>query len=115
MTSPTRQWGPLPRTLGKPTAKRTAAVKSSPAGPRAARREAVPLDGRAQRSYPHQPGPPSTHGVRLINPACSIKDSETLHLRAVYLSGDLDAYWQFHIKRDQQRLYRRDEWQLVLK
>jgi len=27
----------------------------------------------------------------------------------VYLSGDLDAYWEFHIKRDQQRLYHRDE------
>ena len=38
-----------------------------------------------------------------------------LRLRAVYLSGDLDAYWEFHIKRDQKRLYRRDEWQLVLK
>jgi hypothetical protein len=38
-----------------------------------------------------------------------------LRLRAVYLSGDLDAYWEFHIKRDQQRLYRRDEWELVLK
>ena len=51
-------------------------------GPRAARREAVPLDGRAQRSYPHQPGPPSTLSVRLINPACSIKDSETPHPRS---------------------------------
>jgi hypothetical protein len=39
----TRQRGPLPRTPGKPTAKRTGAVKSSPTGPREARREAVPL------------------------------------------------------------------------
>ncbi len=38
-----------------------------------------------------------------------------LRLRAVYLSGDLDAYWESHIKRDQQRLYRRNEWELVLK
>ena len=38
-----------------------------------------------------------------------------LRLRAVYLSGDLDSYWEFHIDRDQQRLYRRDEWELVLK
>jgi hypothetical protein len=38
-----------------------------------------------------------------------------LRLRAAYLSGDLDAYWEFHIKTDQQRLYRKDEWQLVLK
>jgi hypothetical protein len=36
-----------------------------------------------------------------------------LRLRAVYLSGDLDDYWQFHIKQDQQRLY--PAWQLVLK
>ncbi len=26
-------------------------------------------------------------------------------LRAVYLSGDFDAYWEFHIKQDQGRLY----------
>jgi len=28
-----------------------------------------------------------------------------LRLRAVYLSGDLDDYWEFHIKQDQRRLY----------
>jgi hypothetical protein len=28
-----------------------------------------------------------------------------LRLRAVYLSGDLDAYWEFHIQQDQRRLY----------
>ena len=28
-----------------------------------------------------------------------------LRLRAVYLSGDLNAYWEFHIQQDQQRLY----------
>jgi len=28
-----------------------------------------------------------------------------LRLRAVYLSGDLDPYWEFHLTRDQQRLY----------
>jgi hypothetical protein len=26
-------------------------------------------------------------------------------LRAVYLSGDFDAYWEFHIEQDQHRLY----------
>src|ERR1035438_4970252 len=28
-----------------------------------------------------------------------------LQLRAVYLSGDFDQYWQFHIDEDQKRLY----------
>lgn len=28
-----------------------------------------------------------------------------VQLRAVYLSGDFDRYWQFHIAQDQQRLY----------
>ena len=51
---PTRQWGPL-RTPHQPQAKLRAAVKSSPTGPRTARREAVSLDGRAQRSYPTNP------------------------------------------------------------
>ncbi len=45
-----RQRGPLQRTLHQPKAKRSTAVKSSPTGPRTARREAVPLDGRAPRS-----------------------------------------------------------------
>ena len=53
----TRQRGPLPRTPSQPQAKRSAAVKSRPTGPRAARREAVPLDGRAQRSYPDHTRP----------------------------------------------------------
>jgi len=36
-----------------------------------------------------------------------------LRLRAVYLSGDLAAYWEFHIQQDQHRLY--PTWQVVLK
>jgi hypothetical protein len=36
-----------------------------------------------------------------------------LQLRATYLSGDFDNYWEFHVKRDQQRLY--PSWQVVLK
>ena len=38
-----------------------------------------------------------------------------LRLRAVYLSGDLDTYWEFHVQQDQQRLYAKDSWQVVLK
>jgi hypothetical protein len=29
-----------------------------------------------------------------------------VQLRAIYLSGDFDRYWQFHINQDQRRLYR---------
>jgi len=29
-----------------------------------------------------------------------------VQLRAIYLSGDFDRYWQFHIQQDQTRLYR---------
>lgn len=36
-----------------------------------------------------------------------------LRLRALHLSGDLDTYWDFHVERDQQRLY--PNWQVVLK
>ena len=28
-----------------------------------------------------------------------------VQLRAVYLSGDFDSSWRFHIEQDQQRLY----------
>jgi len=36
-----------------------------------------------------------------------------LRLRAIHLSGDLNEYWDFHITRDQQRLY--PDYQVVLK
>jgi hypothetical protein len=28
-----------------------------------------------------------------------------VQLRAIYLSGDIPCYWQFHIEQDQRRLY----------
>jgi hypothetical protein len=37
-----------------------------------------------------------------------------VHLRAIYLSGDFDRYWQFHIDQDQRRLYP-DAWAVVPK
>jgi hypothetical protein len=37
-----------------------------------------------------------------------------IQLRAVYLSGDFDQYWQFHIDEDQKRLYPA-AWRVVLK
>jgi hypothetical protein len=37
-----------------------------------------------------------------------------VQLRAVYLSGDFDQYWQFHIDEDQKRLYPA-AWSVVLK
>jgi len=38
-----------------------------------------------------------------------------LKLRAIYLSGDFDAYWDFHITQEQQRLYPSNRWTVVLK
>jgi hypothetical protein len=35
-----------------------------------------------------------------------------VQLRAIYLSGDFDRYWEFHIAQDQQRLYP-DAWTVV--
>jgi hypothetical protein len=75
MTPPTRQWGPLPRTPHQPQAKRSAAVKSNPTGPREARREAVPLDGRPKRSYPRPHSPGTWHRKC----SRSIKGSDTPH------------------------------------
>jgi hypothetical protein len=37
-----------------------------------------------------------------------------VQLRAIYLSGDFDPYWQFHIEQDQRRLYP-DVWAVVPK
>ncbi|MCP4209086.1 MAG: ISKra4 family transposase [Shimia sp.] len=36
-------------------------------------------------------------------------------LRAIYLSGDLDQYWPFHIQRDQERLHPAGRWSVVQK
>ena len=36
-------------------------------------------------------------------------------LRAIYLSGDFDSYWAFHITHDQRRLYPPGRWTVVVK
>jgi hypothetical protein len=36
-------------------------------------------------------------------------------LRAIYLSGDFDQYWPFHIKKDQERLHPAGRWTVVEK
>jgi hypothetical protein len=38
-----------------------------------------------------------------------------LKLRAIYLSGHLDTYWQFHVQQDQQRLHPNGQWRVVPK
>jgi hypothetical protein len=38
-----------------------------------------------------------------------------LRLRAAHLSHDFNDYWEHHIQADQQRLYRKHSWQVVLK
>jgi hypothetical protein len=38
-----------------------------------------------------------------------------LKLRAIYLSGDCDSYWPFHIVQDQRRLYPPGRWSIVVK
>jgi hypothetical protein len=37
-----------------------------------------------------------------------------VQLRAIYLSGDFDAYWSFHIEKDQNRIHPH-QWSVVLK
>jgi hypothetical protein len=77
--TPTRSSaGSAPRTLRKPKAKLRATVKSSPTGPREARREAVPLDCHAQRSYPNN-HPPQTPDRWVERCDCSVANSETPH------------------------------------
>ena len=87
MTPPARQRGPLPRTPPKPQAKQSAAVKSSPSGPRTARREAMPLDRRAKRSYPYNHRAPSPQ--RWVEKAGrSIANSETPHPHVRFDTND---------------------------
>ena len=36
-----------------------------------------------------------------------------LKMRATYLSGDFDDYWDYHVAQDQERLYPKDRWKPV--
>lgn len=36
-----------------------------------------------------------------------------LKLRAIVLSGDFEAYWQFHMQEDQKRLYGSRTWRVA--
>lgn len=38
-----------------------------------------------------------------------------LKLRAVYLSGDWEVYWRWHLQQDLRRLYKKDTWRLARK
>jgi hypothetical protein len=38
-----------------------------------------------------------------------------LKLRAVYLSGDFESYWDWHVQQDQRRLYGNPSWEVVRK
>jgi hypothetical protein len=37
-----------------------------------------------------------------------------LKLRAIYLSGDFDEYWTFHIEEEQKRLLPGRQWSQIL-
>ena len=92
MTRTRSSAGSASRTHSKPKAKLHAAVKSSPTGPREARCEAVPLDGRAQRSYPnHTPAYSPKHWVR--KSGRSIKGSETPHSRRLLVERIESRTW----------------------
>ena len=38
-----------------------------------------------------------------------------IQLRSLYLSGDFERYWSFHIEKDQQRIHPPGKWSVVLK
>jgi hypothetical protein len=38
-----------------------------------------------------------------------------IRLRSLYLSGDLDDYWDFHLEQEQSRLYPQGRWEVVQK
>ena len=38
-----------------------------------------------------------------------------IQLRSLYLSGDLDDYWDFHLDQEQRRLYPSVRWEVVEK
>ncbi len=100
IASPARPRGPLPRTPPRLDANRSAAAKSSATGPR----EAVPLDGRAQRSYPRNPTSDSpAHRARRFGR--SIKASDAPHY---FLSGRGKPMVSPPSRTDSVQLRRRD-------
>lgn len=38
-----------------------------------------------------------------------------VQLRALYLSGDFDTYWDFHMREDQKRVYPQGRWAVVVR
>jgi hypothetical protein len=46
---------------------------------------------------------------------CTTGAEPMLKMRAVYLSGDFDDYWEFHVGQDQERLYPKGAWSVVRK
>ena len=36
-----------------------------------------------------------------------------IRLRSLYLSGDLDDYWEFHLTEESRRLYPPGRWEVV--
>ena len=64
--------------------------------------------GRLQEPHPRP--------VRTLRHALDPRNRRSApQLRAAHLSDDFDDYWEHHVKQDQQRLYRKDSWQVVLK
>ena len=35
-------------------------------------------------------------------------------MRAIYISGDFDEYWDYHVIQDQKRLHPKDRWKPVI-
>ena len=107
---------------GTPTAARVRKTLESVAGYLYANRSRMRYDEYLANGWPIASGPVEGACKNLIKDRMErsgMRWSEAMaeaivQLRAVYLSGDFDNYWRFHIEQDQQRLYPAS-WSVVLK
>jgi hypothetical protein len=54
-------------------------------------------------------------GMRWALDTKSATSEPMLRMRAVYLSGDFDEYWAFHLRKERDRLYPKGRWQVTAK
>jgi len=114
-TTPDRHQAPAHRRLGQgdPPGRRLPLPQPRADALRPVSRQRLADRFRHRRGRLQEPHP---RPVRTLRHALDPETAEALlQLRAAHLSHDFDDYWEYHVKQDQQCLYRKDSWQVVLK
>jgi hypothetical protein len=86
-------------------------------------RTRMPYDPYPAKGLPSASGPGEGAGKNLVQDRMQrsgMRWTEAVaeaivKLRAIYLCGDLDQYWSFHVQKEQDRLYSVHKWTVAAK